>query len=147
MSGPHTENRPAEVAGGEAGAIEGFTVTPGPVQLFCFSAATWNPHRVHYDADYCRDVEGYPGVVVPGPLQGAWLLELADSWAREQGLEVTSVEYRNVRAAYSGAELSVGARVVKGPPDAALEVWVAAADGERHCAGVAHARPAADQRD
>jgi 3-methylfumaryl-CoA hydratase len=121
--------------------IEGFTVMPGPVQLFAFSAATWNPHRVHYDADYCRDVEDYPGVVVPGPLQGSWLLELADAWAREAGLRVESIEYRNVRPAFSGAELAVGGRVVQGPPDASLELWVASPDGERHSVATARARP------
>jgi 3-methylfumaryl-CoA hydratase len=44
--------------------------------LFRYSALTFNAHRIHYDADYCRDVEGYPGVVVHGPLIATRLLDL-----------------------------------------------------------------------
>jgi 3-methylfumaryl-CoA hydratase len=47
------------------------------VALFRYSAATFNAHRIHYDADYCRDVEGYPGLVVHGPLIATLLLDLA----------------------------------------------------------------------
>ncbi|MBV8798815.1 MAG: MaoC family dehydratase N-terminal domain-containing protein [Alphaproteobacteria bacterium] len=43
------------------------TITPDPVQLFRYSALTFNSHRIHYDREYCRDVEGYPGLVVHGP--------------------------------------------------------------------------------
>ena len=50
---------------------------PGPVELFRFSAATFNSHRIHYDLDYARDVEGYPGLVVHGPLTAARLFALA----------------------------------------------------------------------
>ena len=41
-------------------------------QLFLYSAATHNPHRIHYDRDYAA-VEGHPDIIVHGPLQGAWL--------------------------------------------------------------------------
>lgn len=119
--------------------VGGFTVKPGPVQLFAFSAATWNPHRVHYDADYCRGTEGYPGLLVPGPLQGAWLLELADSWAAAAGLTVVSIEYRNTLPAYAGTELAIAGRVISGPPQAELEVWVTSGRGDRHCAGLVRA--------
>ncbi|MFD5793412.1 hypothetical protein ACFWIO_07700 [Streptomyces diastatochromogenes] len=43
---------------------------PDPTLLFRFSALTANAHRIHYDAPYCRDTEGYPGLVVHGPLLG-----------------------------------------------------------------------------
>jgi 3-methylfumaryl-CoA hydratase len=48
-----------------------------PVLLFRFSALTFNSHRIHYDAAYARDEEGYPGLVVHGPLQAALLLNFA----------------------------------------------------------------------
>jgi len=51
-------------------------VTPTPVLLFRYSALTFNGHRIHYDADYCRNVEGYPGLVVHGPLLATCLLGL-----------------------------------------------------------------------
>jgi 3-methylfumaryl-CoA hydratase len=41
---------------------------PAPPLLFRFSAVTFNTHRIHYDLPYARDVEGYPGLVVHGPL-------------------------------------------------------------------------------
>lgn len=54
------------------------------VQLFLYSAATWNPHRIHYDADYAR-FEGHQDVIVHGPLQGAWLSQYLTDWAGPLG--------------------------------------------------------------
>jgi 3-methylfumaryl-CoA hydratase len=51
------------------------TVTPDPVQLFRYSALTLNGHRIHYDRDYCRGVEGYPGLVVHGPYTATLLVD------------------------------------------------------------------------
>jgi 3-methylfumaryl-CoA hydratase len=51
-------------------------VTPDIVLLFRFSALTFNGHRIHYDRDYCRMVEGYPGLVVHGPLTATLLMDL-----------------------------------------------------------------------
>ncbi|MEU7045681.1 MaoC family dehydratase N-terminal domain-containing protein [Streptomyces varsoviensis] len=48
-----------------------------PVLLFLFSALTRNAHRIHYDHDYCRDVEGYPGLLTHGPLQAIAMAEKA----------------------------------------------------------------------
>ena len=45
-----------------------------PVLLLPFSALTFNRHRIHYDRDYARDVEGYPGLVVHGPLMATLLV-------------------------------------------------------------------------
>lgn len=53
------------------------TVTPDEVMLFRYSALTRNGHRIHYDADYARMVEHYPGVVIHGPLTATLLLTLA----------------------------------------------------------------------
>jgi len=46
---------------------------PDQVMLFRFSALIFYAHRIHYDVDYARDVEGYPGLVVHGPLTTALL--------------------------------------------------------------------------
>ena len=51
-------------------------ITPDPVLLFRYSALTFNGHRIHYDRGYCEDVEGYPGLVVHGPLIATLLLDL-----------------------------------------------------------------------
>jgi 3-methylfumaryl-CoA hydratase len=47
------------------------------VFLFRFSALTYNAHRIHYDRDYCREVEDYQGLVVHGPLQALLMAEIA----------------------------------------------------------------------
>lgn len=53
--------------------------TPGAVDLFRFSAATFNAHRIHYDLPYARDEEGYPGLVVHGPFTAAKLFAFAQA--------------------------------------------------------------------
>ena len=51
-------------------------ITPDPRLLFRFSALTFNAHRIHYDRSYANGVEGYPGLVVHGPLLAVMLMEL-----------------------------------------------------------------------
>ncbi|EFL87550.1 MaoC family dehydratase N-terminal domain-containing protein [Ahrensia sp. R2A130] len=51
--------------------------TTDPVMLFRYSALIFYGHRIHYDIDYTRDVEGYPGLVVHGPLSVALLTDMA----------------------------------------------------------------------
>jgi hydroxyacyl-ACP dehydratase HTD2-like protein with hotdog domain len=55
--------------------------TPDTTQLFRYSALTFNGHKIHYDVDYCRSVEGYPNLVVHGPLVATMLAALAQSMA------------------------------------------------------------------
>ena len=52
-------------------------VTPTPTMLFRYSAITFNGHRIHYDAPYAREVEGYGGLVVHGPLQATLMAHMA----------------------------------------------------------------------
>jgi 3-methylfumaryl-CoA hydratase len=52
------------------------SVTPNPVLLFRYSALTFNGHRIHYDRDYAIVEEGYPGLVVQGPLTASLLLDM-----------------------------------------------------------------------
>lgn len=49
--------------------------THAPTRLMRYSAVTHNPHLIHYDRDFCREVEGYPGLVVHGPLLATYLCE------------------------------------------------------------------------
>ncbi len=58
--------------------------------MFFFSAATYNGHRIHYDKDWARDVEGYDNVLVQGPLQAALLSRSLTDWiggARPTGVD------------------------------------------------------------
>lgn len=59
------------------GAEVSETITPSQVMLFRYSALTFNGHRIHYDVDYARDVEGYDGLVFHGPLTATLLVDLA----------------------------------------------------------------------
>ena len=59
-----------------AGAGE-WEITVSPTLLFRFSALTYNAHRIHYDRDFARDVEGYPGLLTHGPLQALAMAEAA----------------------------------------------------------------------
>lgn len=67
------------------------TVTPDPRLLFRFSALTFNAHRIHYDRPYALEAEGYPGLVVHGPLTALLLLELARARA---GRPITGFRFR-----------------------------------------------------
>jgi 3-methylfumaryl-CoA hydratase len=87
-----------------AGALPGEIarrVTPDPTQLFRFSALTFNAHRIHYDRDYCKNVEGYPGLVVQGPFTAMLLM---DHFLRARpGVAVERFVYRAQRPLYDTA--------------------------------------------
>jgi len=88
-------------------AITPLTVTVTETQMFFFSAATYNGHRIHYDKDFARDVEGYDNVLVQGPLQAALLSRALTDWIGGDGrLVVFSVQNRAI--AYPGQELTFG---------------------------------------
>jgi 3-methylfumaryl-CoA hydratase len=64
-------------------------------KLFAFSAITSNAHRIHYDLEYARRDEGYPGVVVHGPLLVLTMLELARVAAGERRVATVTYRLRN----------------------------------------------------
>ncbi|RFS86580.1 acyl dehydratase [Actinomadura spongiicola] len=61
-------------------ALDPVTIRPTTIQLFRFSAATWNAHRIHYDVAYAVH-EGYPDVLVQSHLHGCFLLRTVLAWA------------------------------------------------------------------
>ncbi len=84
--------------------------TASNVSLFLYNAAVWNPHRIHYDESYTTEVEGHPGIVIDGPLQGDWLSQVALNWLAEQG-SLQSFSYSNRRASYLGETLTSGGQI------------------------------------
>ena len=73
---PSAEGPTVPAADGE------WTIDVSPTLLFRFSALTYNAHRVHYDRDYARDVEGYSGLLTHGPLQALAMAEAARAAGR-----------------------------------------------------------------
>ena len=74
---PRAGDAGAAAAGGAAPTTRSSrSIVPDPVLLFRYSALTFNGHRIHYDRSYVTEVEGYPGLVVHGPLIATLLLDL-----------------------------------------------------------------------
>ncbi|MEO3471860.1 MaoC family dehydratase N-terminal domain-containing protein [Roseomonas sp. CAU 1739] len=71
---------------------------PDPVVLFRFSALAFNGHRIHYDADYARDVEGYPALVVNGSVSTLFLFEAL--LRRTPGQQIRSYEARTMQPVF-----------------------------------------------
>lgn len=81
------------------------TYQPDPMMLFRYSALTFNSHRIHYDVDYCRQVEGYPGLVVHGPLIATLLLDLFRQQNPDQ--PISQFEYRGISPLFSPDRFTV----------------------------------------
>lgn len=81
------------------------TVPIDPTLLFRFSALTYNAHRIHYDRDYATGVEGYPGLVVQGPLQAILLAGAAER--SRPGRAVVEFGFRAVAPAFDDAPLEL----------------------------------------
>jgi 3-methylfumaryl-CoA hydratase len=78
------------------------------VLLFRYSALTFNGHRIHYDQPYVTKVEGYPGLVVHGPLIATLLLDLVAGRYGDNALKQFS--FRGVAPAYGDEPLFLEAR-------------------------------------
>jgi hydroxyacyl-ACP dehydratase HTD2-like protein with hotdog domain len=78
------------------------------LQLFRYSAVTWNPHRIHFEAEYARS-EGHPGTLVHSHLRAALALRCVTEGL--PGWELSNVRYRVRRPVTDGMELTYGARV------------------------------------
>ncbi|MEI6026490.1 MAG: MaoC family dehydratase N-terminal domain-containing protein [Betaproteobacteria bacterium] len=93
---------------------------PDEVMLFRYSALTFNGHRIHYDHPYVTQVEGYPGLVVHGPLMATLLLELVAQCAPQARVE--AFEFRAMRPTFANRAL-----FCCGQPDDAgrqVDLWV-----------------------
>jgi 3-methylfumaryl-CoA hydratase len=88
---------PAPVAA-EQGAAWQREITPDDVLLFRYSALTFNGHRIHYDRKYVTEVEGYPGLIVHGPLIATLLVDLLRRNA--PGAFVKSFNFKAVRPTF-----------------------------------------------
>ncbi len=92
-------------------AMTTLSVTTTTAQLFFFSAATYNGHRIHYDRTWAVDVEGYPDVLVHGPLQAALMARAVTDWIGAAG-RLVRFEVRNQASAFPGEQLRFAGTVV-----------------------------------
>ena len=88
------------------------TLAPDPVVLFRYSALTFNGHRIHYDLAYARDVEGYPGLVVHGPLIATFLLRACA--AARPSERVRWFSFRGLSPTFAGHPISIALREAGG---------------------------------
>ncbi len=97
-------------------------VDPTATLLFRYSALTFNGHRIHYDRPYTTQVEGYPGLVVHGPLQATLLMQFATDI---EGRPPSRFSFRSQSPLFDGTPLVLHAK----ESDGKLELWTAAQDG------------------
>jgi len=127
---PGTPTPPGKPAPREA--VWQRTVVPDEAMLFRYSALIFNAHRIHYDLDYCRKEEGYPGLIVHGPLQTTLLLDIA---RRNAGKPVRTLAYRAIAPAFHNQPLSVGGN--PSADGASAQLWTANAAGHVTMEGTA----------
>jgi hydroxyacyl-ACP dehydratase HTD2-like protein with hotdog domain len=115
---------------------------PDNVQLFLYNSALWNAHRIHFDRPYATEVEGYPGLVIAGPLLGDWLTQSVLEWLGDDG-KLASIEYSNRQASYIGETLRSGGMVLSSEQDTGtveLEMYIKNGADEVITPGVAVVR-------
>jgi 3-methylfumaryl-CoA hydratase len=100
-------------------------IVPDDVLLFRYSALTFNGHRIHYDRRYVTEVEGYPGLIVHGPLIATLLMDLVRRHA--PGADVASFRFKAVRPTFDLHRFQVN-----GQPEAdgkTVRLWAQDHDG------------------
>ncbi|OWU85682.1 metal-binding domain containing of MaoC dehydratase [Oceanicola sp. 22II-s10i] len=115
-SGP-APTRPAAAPGAHHEVVRADSVV-----LFRYSAITFNGHRIHYDQPYVTQVEGYPGLIVHGPLQATWLCHLAE---RLKGKPPAKFTFRSLGPLFDVDTVTLNAE----EDGDALRLWTAAEGG------------------
>jgi 3-methylfumaryl-CoA hydratase len=99
-------------------------VVPNSTLLFRYSALTFNGHRIHYDLDFCRQEEGYPGLVFHGPLSATLLVQLAIE--HNPGKRLAAFEFRALSPLFDNAPFTLNGRM---EDDKAI-MWASNAEGQ-----------------
>ncbi|MHA6344325.1 HTD2 family dehydratase [Roseivivax sp. CAU 1761] len=122
--GPERPGPPAAAAPEPAPeGAERRVLTPTPTLLFRYSALTFNTHRIHYDAPYAKAEEGYPGLVVHGPMQATLLCRMAAELAGRPPARFT---FRSLSPLFDDAPVTLNA----GPPEGGTRrLWTARPGG------------------
>lgn len=91
-------------------------IAPSAALLFRYSALTFNGHRIHYDTPYTREEEGYPGLIVHGPMQATMLAQYA---ADLRGTRPKTFSFRSLSPLFDIADFTLNAE----PLDQGLRLW------------------------
>lgn len=97
-------------------------IRPNSTLLFRYSALTFNGHRIHYDVDYAREIEGYPGLVFHGPLTATLMIDLA--LEKNPGSEPASYSYRALAPIADTAPFFIEGR----PTAGGVDLWARCGD-------------------
>lgn len=97
-------------------------------RLFRYSAITFNSHKIHYDREYATKEEGYPGIVVHGPLLATLMLELVRANTERP---LRRFEFRAMAPVFDGQSI----RACGKPDGDHVEVWISGASGAMHMRG------------
>lgn len=89
---------------------------------FRYSAVTWNAHRIHYDADYTRDAEGYPHTVQNG---GLTMQTITDAACRHTAGAITGLDARLTKPISVGDTITIHGK----PVDGGTQCWIADKEG------------------
>ena len=129
---PQPDEPPPALKPAPADAAWRREVVADQVMLFRFSALIFNAHRIHYDIAYCHE-EGYPGLIVHGPLQTVLLLDLC---RRNDSRPVRRLEYRALHPLFHFERFTVnGAPTMDGSQ---VALWTANAAGGYTMSGTAY---------
>tara|TARA_R110000782_G_scaffold167535_4_gene259743 strand:+ start:4227 stop:5114 length:888 start_codon:yes stop_codon:yes gene_type:complete len=103
------------------GAVWTRSVLPDEAMLFRYSALIFNAHRIHFDREFTQNDEGYPNLIVHGPLIASLLMDLGSREMAKQGKRMTRFAYRAVRPSFTDGR----AMTFQGKPtgDNAADLW------------------------
>ena len=119
---PDPKAPPVKAQPAPSGALWRRTIRPDPTLLFRYSALTFNTHRIHYDRPYATGVEGYPALLVHGPLIATLLMDLC---RREHAKRLVRFDYRAASPLFDNAPFTLN-----GKPDGdRAAVWAADPEG------------------
>jgi 3-methylfumaryl-CoA hydratase len=111
------------------------STAPGPVELFRYSALTFNGHRIHYDRNYATREEGYPGLVVHGPLIATLLIDNLMHW--KPAAPIARFAYRARSPVFDGTRFDLCLKAT----EAGARVWAQSPGGPISMDGEVDLRP------
>ncbi|KAI9371118.1 hypothetical protein BJX61DRAFT_43818 [Aspergillus egyptiacus] len=106
-----------------------YQLKPTKALLFRFSALTFNAHSIHLDKLYTNSVEGYPNLLVHGPLTLTLIFTALRHHLDSKGLEIRNIEYKNLAPLYVDEELAICGKPKLAMDDTVWDVWIEGRDG------------------